>query len=550
MNVLTARFREMQGLRQSEERLRALSEITTRPDLSFRERGRLLLQLGRRQFGLDGGAFCLLNCGRYEVAFAHPEGIFPPDIDLGDGGLFGREAEGPERSPNATSRQNAIPAFLPDGSGAYLIAPVRYGADNFGALLFFGRDARRTPYSHADWEFLRLIARWLGGDLARQKMEEAIRLSEARTTNILNVMSEVAWSATAEPSPYERRLLYLSESAEAVYGRPAADFLADSALRLAVIHPQDRDAAVAASARVLDEGLAEVEYRVLHPDSGAVHWIRDRARLIRDPVTGVPSRIDGITADITEEKRLRAQVVLSEKMAAIGELAAGVVHEINNPLTAVSGKAQLLMLHSDAQVREDGADIQAMVGRIERIGRALSTLAHGSGSEGADGCERREGESLNTAAEGALDLIRFKLHRASIQIHLELDPELPTAFLDIPRLEQVVLNLLANAEHALRIVPPDERRLYLRTFLAPPPVAGQSEAVCLSVADNGCGIPAAIRDRIFDPFFTTKEVGEGTGLGLALSRSIVAAHNGQLSVESEVGHGAIFTLSLPRTPPL
>jgi signal transduction histidine kinase/CheY-like chemotaxis protein len=234
-------------------------------------------------------------------------------------------------------------------------------------------------------------------------------------------------------------------------------------------------------------------------------------------------------------RQTNTQLVEAEKLALLGRFIASIAHEINNPLTAVLGYADFLA------AMEFDADVAAMLGqlrhgaeRVRTIVRNLQLFAR----------QQRGGEgpvNLNLLAEQGVMLKRGELILDQIEVHLALTPDLPYTWADGGQLSQVILNLLANAQHALRLRPPP-RLLTIATALTE---ASGGKLVQLAVTDNGPGISPEVRPRIFDPFFTTKPAGEGTGLGLSICEGIVSAHGGAITVESTSGQGAAFTVSLP-----
>ena len=253
---------------------------------------------------------------------------------------------------------------------------------------------------------------------------------------------------------------------------------------------------------------------------------------------GEITSIIGFALDITARTQLEAQILQSDKLAALGQLVAGVAHEINNPLAAISGTAQLLQMHPDEDVKADGDAIKAMTDRANSVVQSLLTYARPS--KGTD--KERRLYTLQALTEETLQLTRFSLRKADIDVHLYFEPSELSAtsvYVNGNQIQQIILNLLTNAEHALRRAPEgSDRHIIITTFT-------EDGFIHLTVADNGCGISPAVQKRIFDPFFTTKDVGEGTGLGLSICQGIAAAHNGTLHVESTEGVGAAFTLRLP-----
>jgi len=243
--------------------------------------------------------------------------------------------------------------------------------------------------------------------------------------------------------------------------------------------------------------------------------------------------LDGVTAPCTdiriEERRLlQSQLAHQEKMAAFGLFAAGVAHEIGNPLAAISSELELLLGEQDlTTVHTSLGQIRVQVGRISRILRELVDFAR----------RRRDTEadlSLNSVVDDTLRLIRPDPRMRSVVLSTDLDPDIPPVRLVEDRLVQILLNLVLNALDAM----PSGGKLSIRTR----PLDG---AVLLEVADTGVGMSEEVRARAFEPLFTTKPQGKGTGLGLAICADFVAAVGGRIEVVSRPGEGTTFRVTLP-----
>lgn len=237
-----------------------------------------------------------------------------------------------------------------------------------------------------------------------------------------------------------------------------------------------------------------------------------------------------IEQDQTERRRLEAILAQSEKLAALGQLAASVAHEINNPLTAIIANAQIL--HRDLPPE---SDLQESVDLISRAGARATQVVRNL----LDFARKEDGNlaltNINSTIQRALELLQHELVSRNIRLTFQPDPQLPDIRASQDHLQSLWLNLILNAIDALDKTP-GEIQIY---------TAYKANHVTVTVQDNGKGIPAEQLPRIFDPFFTTKAPGRGTGLGLSVSDRIVKQHGGHIQVESQVGLGSTFTVLIP-----
>ncbi len=222
------------------------------------------------------------------------------------------------------------------------------------------------------------------------------------------------------------------------------------------------------------------------------------------------------------------QLIQSERLAAVGKLAARVAHEVNNPLAIIKTAIRIAGTQSkgDEPVKRNLQEIEEEIGRIARIIRGLLDLSRPRPKE--------EFVQVNRVIQSLESLFEQNLREKNIAFGVTLDPDLPWVRLSADQLKQVIVNMVRNAEDAM----PGGGRLAIRT-------ARQGDDVEISIADSGCGIPEEHLHHVFDPFFTTKAGEQGTGLGLWVSYGIIQAANGSIAVESDVGKGSTFRVSLP-----
>jgi PAS domain S-box-containing protein len=248
-------------------------------------------------------------------------------------------------------------------------------------------------------------------------------------------------------------------------------------------------------------------------------------------VDGAILGVLGIARDMTDTKKLEQQIRNSEKLASVGKLAAGVAHEINNPLGGILNCLYNLRKGTLSPSRQEEyvASMEEGLRRVQKIVRQLLDFSQQHNPELALA-------DINQVVNRVLLLTDHLFGPHRVVLETDLSPDLPELMIDRHMMEQVLMNLILNAIQAMR----SGGLLKIRTAVN----AGN----CLvEVKDTGCGIPISVLPRIFDPFFTTKNEGEGTGLGLSVSLGIVERHGGKISVDSEVGRGTVFTLSIPLT---
>ncbi len=240
--------------------------------------------------------------------------------------------------------------------------------------------------------------------------------------------------------------------------------------------------------------------------------------------------------DVTDQQAMETQLIQSEKLAAVGQLVSGVAHELNNPLTSIAGLSEFLLEQTGLGPKDRG-HLQVIHEQAERAGRIVRNLL----TFARKGPSERARVDLNDVVQRTIALMSYDLRLKDIAIEKTLAAGLPDVLGDRHALQQVTLNLLTNAAHAVAQNPPGRpRTIRVATSF--------DDRVRVRVADSGPGIPDGVVPNLFTPFFTTKEPGQGTGLGLSISYSIMESHGGRITLERPPEGGAVFLIELPPAP--
>jgi len=370
------------------------------------------------------------------------------------------------------------------------------------------------------------VARDIG---ARKHTEEALRASEAKFRAAfhgagLGILLVDGQSAVLEFNSTFREMLGWSE--EELQRAHLPDLLHGEEAALPA-HELQR----------MSEGATDLvlgEWRFRRRDGSPAHGLVRATAVHAD---GVFQYAVALVEDLTAKRSLEAQLVFADRMASMGTLAAGVAHEINNPLAFITANLEFALSevqsHQPALAAAAGAleDAREGTNRVRNIVRDLKIFSRVDAGD-------EDLVDVRQVLRSAVNVTHNELrHRATVQ--LELAP-VPFVRASGQRLGQVFVNLLINAAQAMTEGHADENRIRVACFSTP------DERVMVEVADTGCGIPPENQARIFEPFFTTKPVGVGTGLGLSVCHGIIERLHGEITVESRVGQGATFRVLLPR----
>jgi PAS domain S-box-containing protein len=390
---------------------------------------------------------------------------------------------------------------------------------------------------------------------AHRRQRRRLRETQARYRTLVEQLPAVTYVLEGD------HVVYASPQLAVLLGRDAGDWL-DS------VHEDDRTA-VESARRAARAGVTRSEYRI-HAADGRVVWVRDEAAPVLD------GGVQGVLLDVTDRRqaeeerdRMELELQVASKLEAVGQLAAGVAHEINTPIQfvgdsvrfldgAVVDLLELVELYRSELARagdavdrdriaegEEAADLEYLQERIpaafgrtfegvERVSTIVAAMKRFSHTTGGDMAPADLNEAIQTTLVVCANEYKYVAR-------LETDlSDLPPVVCHIGDLNQVVLNLVVNAAHAIEDASGDEPgTIAVRT-------AHDGEDAVITVSDTGCGIPDAVRERIFEPFFTTKDVGRGSGQGLALARSIVTdGHGGSIEVETAAGAGTTFVVRVP-----
>jgi PAS domain S-box-containing protein len=373
------------------------------------------------------------------------------------------------------------------------------------------------------------------GRRARQQVEAALQVSETRYRRLFEaardgiLIVDIVTRKITDANPFMVELL----------GYARDEFLGKELWEIGVL----TDAAASQDAfRVLQEtGYIRYEHLPLQTKAGARRDVEFVSNVyLENGHQVIQCNIRDITARLQAEAqglRQREALFQSEKLATMGQLLAGVAHELNNPLSVVMGQAALLQ-HAmrDTRQAEQAAKIVQAAERCARIVQNFLALARQQPPQ-------RHAVDVNQVVREVVELLAYPLRIDNVDVRFALAPDLPVVWGDVHQLYQVVVNLVTNAHQAMREVA-GPRHLTLATG-----VDAEGQQVWLEVGDSGPGVPGAVQEHIFEPFVTTKPPGMGTGLGLSLCQEIVEEHGGTIRLGQAEPQGAVFRVTLPVAAP-
>lgn len=418
---------------------------------------------------------------------------------------------------------------------AILQVPLMVGNQVIGVLAVDNQQSERT-FTENDQYLLSALADYAAIAIENARLYQQVKQSEARYRDLFDNANDLIFTLDRQLNIRSMNKVGPAITGYArneVIGRPLRMLIFDDAWT-----PVERLLSDVLRGQV----VPPFELQLKRRDDEAV-VLEVSARLMRDGERS--EAIHCIARDLTERRRLEEQLIKSEKLSAIGQLVAGVAHEVNNPLTSISGYTQLMLRDTNLPpgIREDLQHINTQAERAARIVQNLLMFAR-------EHKPQRALVDINQVLQSTLTLRAYQLRVDNITVVTDFDPNLPRTIADPHQLQQVFLNLINNAHQAM-IERGGKGVLTLRTSVERRVSEGGREESCIRIAvnDTGVGISPRNLSRIFDPFFTTKPVGQGTGLGLSICFGIIQEHHGRIWAESEVGVGTTMYVELPLADP-
>jgi two-component system NtrC family sensor kinase len=404
---------------------------------------------------------------------------------------------------------------------AVAIVPVQRGGERIGAVTI--ASARREAFTPLQLERVEAMSDLLSVALANAELFETMRQAEWRFRTLFRAAPDAVLTVlqttgrVREANDAVREVFGLEP--HQVVGRSLADLVAED----------DHASLERMLANAFAGAPGRTEVQVVHPAQPDAPRKVVALAASRLPEADPPSALL-IGRDMTHEREMHARLMESDRLAAVGELVAGVAHEVNNPLSSISAFAQLLLRDTtlNAQQRESIEVIRAETTRASQVVKDLLAFARRSEPQ-------RVPLDLNAVVARSLRMRQYQFDETGVRVESELAADLPSVMGDARQLQQVCLNLLTNAIQAMSA---GGGTLRVRS-------RREGDVVRLEVADSGPGMAPHVRQHVFEPFFTTKKEGEGTGLGLSVSYGIVTAHGGTIELVETGPQGTTFRVTLP-----
>ena len=402
-------------------------------------------------------------------------------------------------------------------------------------LLSLHQCSGQRLWTRQEQDFFQEVSHRLRDVLTTKQAQAELETTRHRFGQITSHMEEIFWVMNSDADQFT----YMSPAVMGILGLTPDQLYSDSRAWTDAIVKEDRDRFLGLrDSEKIESGYFDLEYRIRRAD-GSIRWIHDRGFGVHK-TRGQLDYLCGLARDITDRKtgeincrELEEELRQAQKMEAVGQLAAGVAHDINNVLTAILGHTDMLNFATGpSEIKEGIEGIQRATDRASSVAHSLLTFSRKTQS-------KKDRQRLSVVAKETIRWLRHMLP-ASLEIIEQIDLHDDSwCEVDSSQIQQIMMNLAVNARDAMPTG--GELLIGVRTDRS----RGEEPSVILTFEDNGLGMTDEIRAHIFEPFYTTKERGQGTGLGLAIVHGLVTEHGGHIHVSSTPGEGACFTIALP-----
>ncbi|MBO1512808.1 GAF domain-containing protein [Metabacillus bambusae] len=500
----------------SEQSIRTLYEVTSNNELSFQDKLRNLLTLGCKRFNFPNGVVSRIKKDQYEVLEA-----------IGESGDFLTPGDLLPLTDTFSSKVAASlePVHIKDSYNQYTVngfkideyigAPIFVNKQFYGTFCFISGSHDVRTISSSDLEFLQLMAQWIGNELERLQSEAKLKESQERLQQIANNIKEAFWMFDIK----KEKLLYMSSAWFDLSGITIEDFNQNPTYWLNAIHPDDLEHTVNRFKNIKESG--EFDYRLFHTN-GTMRWIRNRIVPIFNK-EGMVYRIAGVAEDITDSKIKEELLRKSDKLAAVGQLAASIAHEIRNPLTSIKGFMQLLN-------NEQFSFKEILLSEFNQIENFINEILMLANPHHETNYKKRDIVKL---IQEVVNAIEGQANLHDIQFSLKMYEETISILCDENQIKQVFQNIIENAVESM----PDGGLVSIEIGTE------MEQFVYVLVEDQGIGITKERLSKLGEPFYSNKE--KGSGLGLMISYKIIQNHKGRIEFTSQLNMGTKVKILLP-----
>lgn len=500
----------------SEQSIRTLYEVTSNNELSFQDKLRSLLTLGCKRFKFPYGVVSRIKKDQFEVL----EAIGESEDFLKIGDLL-------PLSDMCSSNVAASlePVHIKDLYNQYSIngleideyigAPIFVNNQFYGTFCFISGSQNVRTITYSDLEFLQLMAQWIGNEIERLQSELKLKESQERLQQIANNIKEAFWMFDIK----EEKLLYMSSAWFDLSGMNLEDYNQNPTIWLNAIHPDDLEHTVNRFKNIKESG--EFDYRLFHTN-GTMRWIRNRIVPIFNN-EGMVYRIAGVAEDITEAKIREELLRKSDKLAAVGQLAASIAHEIRNPLTSIKGFMQLIN-------NEQCSFKEILLSEFNQIENFINEILMLANPHHETNYKKRDIVKL---IHEVVNSVEGQANLHNIQFSLKMYEKTIFILCDENQIKQVFQNIIENAIEAM----PDGGVVSIEIG------AEMDQFVYVLVEDQGIGITKDRLSKLGEPFYSNKE--KGSGLGLMISYKIIQNHKGRIEFTSQPNKGTKVKVLLP-----